>query len=164
MKPFPSKRSRGQVLYLFLGLLVALMLIYAAVKEFGRFMLLHGYTAAYADLAAVSAANALDLNASKFGDWQLNEGVARKLAEAKLVEFRKTRLQYEAWIMIRLESVTIAQNKVHVVAVGECPPIFLSAIGVNTFYVRVDSYARAAIGIENEISWLFKGLPYGQAG
>jgi hypothetical protein len=146
----PSKRLRGQNLYLFLGLLIPMMMLLGAVIDFGRFMLLHAQAASLADSAARSAANALDLNGSISGNWVLNQTVANRQAQNIFQYWQDNRLVYESWMEIRLERVEINKTKVRVIVVAECDPWFLGAIGVKTFSVRVEGYARAAIGIIKE--------------
>jgi hypothetical protein len=145
-----KKKFRGQNLYLFLGLLPAMMIMLGAVIDFGRFMLLHAQAAALADSTALAASNAIDMNLSVPGGWLLDKGAARNLADSIFMEWNANRLEYETWMQIRMESITIVGNRVRVVVVGECDPWFLGAIGVDTFSVRVESYARAAVGVEEE--------------
>lgn len=147
-----SKRFRGQNLYLFLGLLPAMMLLLCAVIDFGRFMLLHAQAASLANSAARSSANALDLNNSYPGQWVLNPTLARTQADSVFASWRQNRLPYEEWMQIRLERIDVVQNRVHVTVYAECQPLFLQIIGVGTYSIRVDAYARAAVGIENEES------------
>jgi hypothetical protein len=147
-----SKRFRGQNLYLFLGLLPATMLILSAVIDFGRFMLLHAQAASLADSAAHASANALDLNKSSIGSWVLEPTLARRQADNIFTSWRDNRLPYENWMQIRLERIDVVGNKVHVTVFAECSPIFLQAIGVGTYSIRVDSYARAAVGVQSEES------------
>jgi hypothetical protein len=127
-----------------------MMMLLGAVIDFGRFMLLHAQAASLADSAARSAANALDLNASGGGNWYLNEKVANNQADAVFTNWQTNRLVYETWMQIRLERVERNGTKVRVIVVAECDPWFLGAIGVKTFSVRVEGYARAAIGITKE--------------
>jgi hypothetical protein len=146
------KRFRGQNLYLFLGLLPAMMLLFSAVIDFGRFMLLHAQVASMADSAALAAANALDIKSSSPGHWELNSELAHNLAKRIFINWNTNRLPYEEWMQIRMEQIDVMEgsNRVRVVVVGECQPLFLGAIGVSTYTVRVVSYARAAVGIINE--------------
>jgi hypothetical protein len=127
-----------------------MMMLLGAVIDFGRFMLLHAQAASLADSAARSAANALDLNISGRGIWQLNKNVAEGQADMVFSNWQINRLVYESWMQIRLEHVEINGTKVRVIVVAECDPWFLGAIGVKTYSVRVEGYARAAIGITKE--------------
>jgi hypothetical protein len=129
-----------------------MMLLLSAVIDFGRFMLLHAQAASLADSAAQASANALNLNSSSPGNWVLEPTLARRQADNIFASWRQNRLPYENWMQIRLERVDVVGNKVHVTVFAECSPIFLEAIGVGTYTIRVDSYARAAVGIQSEAS------------
>lgn len=144
------KRTRGQNLYFFLGLAPILLVALGLVVDFGRYMILHAQAAALADMASISAANAVDLLASTPGAGKLNKGKADEFARSVISTWIEQRLPYEQWMTISVDHIETVGNKVRVVIHAECQPIFLGAFGVGPFSIDVDSYARAAVGISRE--------------